>query len=72
VGESGPASLGIRNRRSFTGEDRRSAQAISLNRTEPAFTMGSRVRIEPYKNPSGGWGASRAVSEILWRPSNAT
>jgi hypothetical protein len=30
--------------------------------------MRSRVKkIEPYKKPSGGWGAARAVSEILWR-----
>jgi hypothetical protein len=31
-----PAATSIRNPPSFTGEDRRSAQAISLNRTEPA------------------------------------
>jgi molybdopterin-dependent oxidoreductase alpha subunit len=29
--------------------------------------MASRIRIEPYKKPSGGWGAARAVSEILRR-----
>jgi hypothetical protein len=25
------------------------------------------LKIEPYKKPSGGWGAARAVSKTLWR-----
>jgi len=29
--------------------------------------MPLRVKVEPYRKPSGGWGAARAVSEILWR-----
>jgi molybdopterin-dependent oxidoreductase alpha subunit len=29
--------------------------------------MAARPKIEPYRKPSGGWGALRAVAEILWR-----